>query len=904
MWTACRSTALQQLRLPRSTIARAAAAATAATPQSHARAFTHVAGVERDFLLSRSSKELRVELGSAQVARVQRALGRELDDVLARAEGPVPEDVKDLFSAAQKTKATPVMLRAFDFMQEHFPNRVDFAMLGEVFRLLLRAREGAKMVDVYESMRERFPSAPEMVYRFGIVGKIELGELEAASAIWQEMLERGHATPNEVSSRLMQAYVRAGERERALEVYESVDPQVGQWHESAVDRVILSLGALQEPQMAFDFYVNSSMKLNGGTLMALLSVCVNNNCHQQAADILANRKRFDLKLDARAYNRILATLEFLGHHAEIRDVLEEMKAGGVRFDTMTRTIIQRNLEHLEGTPFANEGAGEQDREAMGDRQPGKKKSSGFLTAPRIRELLKHKEGAQAAALVDEFVKPLTEADLPDGVDLVAGALKVSPFLAKDAVSAYIMAGEHDKVAALLQTFGTLEGNFAHALAEIMAHYGAAGPDKNEEVAYAATKALLFQGRQIFRIDDALTLFRKFQDVESTKTLFEQVIIEFASDKQKHAAAVSSEAASSGEEPTSPQRKRFSQFNIGRVINMTLQTFVENRELEMALEALEHLDKHGLQPNAFNYAVVFSTMRDQNARNSKHRVKNPAIVYSVDQFERVWEGMRRRNVTVNKSIVGNVCAGLSRGGKRQRLLVLEAYADAKKDAASVNYVLPSNCYSILLQLTAQEGTLAELQTMFEEAVQSLGEASAGRVPREWIATLVVNLIVHGETETAYALFLQMKEQSGAYSYEALIAVLRAAAVGTDRAKVAQLFELFEANNFHLKLQDSYELVHVARDTNQPMLAFDVLRVFEAAHVDEQDRLRDVNPADPRSAFKLRTMYRVALNACEHHGQWKHALHLRGRVSKLLGDNAIADKAARANVAAKKHSQSHE
>ncbi|TYZ60049.1 hypothetical protein PybrP1_007240 [[Pythium] brassicae (nom. inval.)] len=889
MWTACRLTALQQLRRSRGPIARAVAAS---APQSQARAFTHVAGVERDFLLSRSAKELRVELGVAQVARVQRALGRELDDVLSRAEGVVPEDVKDLFAAAQKTKATPVMLRAFDFMQEHFPNKVDFAMLGEVFRLLLRARDGAKMVEVYESTRTRFPSAPEMVYRFGIVGNIELGELEAAAAIWQQMLESGHATPNEVSSRLMQAYARAGDRERALEIFGSVDPQVGQWHESSIDRVILSLGVLKEPQMAFDFYVNSSMKLNGGTLMALLSVCVNNNCHQQAADILANRKRFDLQLDARAYNRILVTLEFLGHHSEILDVLEEMKAGGVRFDSLTRTIIKRNLEHLEGTSFAAESAAEPDDVARNDRQSANRKSSGFLAAPRIRELLKLKEGAQAAALVDEFVKPLTESDLPEGATLVPGALKVPPFLAKDAVSAYIMTGEHEKVAALLQTFSSVEGNFGHALAEIMVHYGAAGPDKNEEVAYAATKALLFQGRQIFRVDDALMLFRKFQDVESTKTLFEQVIDEFVANKQEQAAvAVASEdAAGNDEQQANPPRRRSPQSNIGRVINMTLQTFVENRELEMALGALEHLDSHGMHPNAFNYAVVFSAMRDQNTRSSKLRAKKPVIVYSADQFERVWEGMRRRDVAVNKSIVGNVCAGLGSGNKRQRLLVLEAYADATKDTDTTKdkYVLPPNCYTILLQLTAQEGTPEELNAVFEQAVQSLGESPSGRVQRDWVATLVTNLTVHGEADAAHALFMQMKEQTGSYAYDTLITVLRTAAVQTDRAKLAQLFEVLEANNFRLNLQDSYELVHVARDTNQPLLALDVMRAFEAAHVNDQGELRDVKIADGRNAFKLRTMYRVALNVCENNGQWKHALQLRERAAKLLGEDAVADR----------------
>jgi hypothetical protein len=760
----------------------------------------------------------------------------------------------------------------------------------------MKARDGEKMYAVYEEAKARFQSTPEMIYRFGIVGKLEQGDLDAANAIWEEMLSAGHETPNEVSSRMLMAYARVGNRDRVLELFESIDPQIGQWHESAIDRVILSLGVINEPQKAFEFYINSSMKLNGGTLIALLSVCVNNNCHQQAVDILANRKRFDLQLDARAYNRILTTLEFLGHHSEIGEVLEEMKANGARFDTMTRMIIQRNLEHLEGTSFADDqqqhdAASKEKRAAA---QNSKKRSS-YHTAPKIRELLEANDGAQAAALIDEFVKPLQESDVPAGTKFVQGSLKVPPSLAKDAVRAYILIGEHKKVASLLQTFSTLEGNYGHALAEIMVHYGKNGPDKNEDLAYTATKALLFQGRQIFRVDDALALFRKFKDVDSTATLFEQVIAEFAESKQDHAE---SEQQTRG----GKQNKRFSQFNIGRVINMTLQTFVENRKLEKALDALEHLDKHGLQPNSFNYAVVFNTMRDQNnvaARkaggnksksNSKSNSKAAQVVYDADQFEAVWEGMRRRNVVVNKSIVGNVCAGFASGNKRQRLTLLEAYAEAKSVGDADKYVLPTNCYNILLQLTAQEGNLEELKTLFSEAVESLGASPAGRVPRDWVTTMVANLNAHGETEEAHAFFLQMQQQSGTFSYEALISALRAATSASDKAKTAQLIELLEEHKFRLNLQDSYDFVHIARDTNQPQLALEVLRLFEAAHVDDAGEFCDLNPADARSATKLRTMYRVTLNACEQNGQWKNALRLRERVVALLGEDAIADKPA--------------
>ncbi|GAB9476473.1 hypothetical protein Gpo141_00013538 [Globisporangium polare] len=910
MWNVCRVAALHQLRRSAATSANSssrgalAIASNAATSLRNgsnvaptlARHFTNIAGVDREFLLSRSAKELRTELGNAQIVRVQQALGKELENVIAQEE-VTPEEVKDLFVAAQKTKAASVMLRAFEFMQHEFPHKIDFAMFGEVFRIMMKAREGEKMFAVYEEAKARFQTTPEMIYRFGIVGKLEQGDLEAARAIWDEMLAAGHETPNEVSSRMLMAYARAGERELVLELFESIDPQIGQWHESAIDRVILSLGVINEPQKAFEFYINSSMKLNGGTLIALLSVCVNNNCHQQAVDILANRKRFDLQLDARAYNRILTTLEFLGHHSEILEVLEEMRANNVRFDTMTRIVIQRNLEHLEGSSFA-EDLQQHDaaaKEKRANAQSNKKQSS-YFAAPKIRELVEQKDGAAAVELVSEFVKPLLEEDVPEGTKFVKGSLKVPPSLAKDAVRAYILTGEHKKVKQLLQTFSTLEGNYGHALAEIMVHYGRAGPDKNEDMAYAATKALLFQGRQIFRVDDALALFRKFKDVESTSKLFTQVITEFAANKQ---ASANGTAKIEQEEGTGKQNKRFSQFNIGRVINMTLQTFVENRKLPQALEALELLDKHGLQPNSFNYAVVFNTMRDQNsaaARKGNNNNKNnkgnnnskaAQVVYSADQFELVWEGMRRRNVIVNKSIVGNVCAGFASGNKRQRLMLLEAYAETRVVDAD-KYVLPTNCFNILLQLTAHEDSLEEVKSLFEDAIASLGASPNGRVPRDWVTTVVASLNAHGEAGAAHELFLQMEQKCGNYSYEALISALRAATSVSDKAKTAQLVEILEEHKFRLNLTDAYEFVHIARDTNQPQLALEVLRLFEASHVNEAGTaFRGLNSADARSSTKLRTMYRVTLNVCEQNGQWKNALRLRERVVALLGEDVLAD-----------------
>lgn len=875
MWRACRLAALRQLQA-------APAASAAQTPAIAARWLSTLGGMDRDELLARAPAQLRADLGPSRLVGVKKALSEEFAALAARGDASW-DDVRNIFVAAQKVRAVPAMMDAFTYMEQHFPAHIDFMVYGEVFRQLLRARDGDKMLKIYEVTRPRYQSVPEMVYRFGIVGNLELGNLDEASRIWQEMLDAGHEMPNETTSRLIMAYARAGNADRARELFDMVDPQVGQWHETAIDRVIVAMGMVEEPHKAFEFYMNSSMKLNGGTLISLLSVCIHNDCKQQAADILANRKKFDLELDARAYNRIMLTLEFLEKHDEIVEVLEEMRENNVAFDSMTRTIINRNREGLQGTPFADEPM-----ESEGSKASSLRHSN---VSGKIREHLKKNEGSQAAAIVDTLIAPLTIEDVPVGVSVPEGALKIGPSLAKDSVRAYIMTGQLDKIEGLLKTFGTIKGNYGHAIAEVMAHFKKpSSGDSNGKLAYLSTKAMLFQGRQIFRVDEAMKLFRKFGDVEAAMTLFDQAINEYTHRKSGDSAATSSSSNGGSvanddvDSEAEKSNQRYSQFNIGSVINLTLQVLIENDQLDRALQVIGTLNSSELRVTPFNYVVVFTSMREASKKPQRHhrgrKGKSAAKYYDANAYEQVWDDLKQRKVHVSKALVGNACPGFLHGNKRQRLKLLEAYADVK-NLRDDDYVLPKSCFSVLLKHMSVEGGISELNQLYDEAIASL-KPSDTSIPKEWITTMIDKLASEGLVDEAHAIMSQMSNKSGQVTYEAAVAVLRSAVKNGNADVATSALTSIEQGSFYLNLADAYELVYAARDHGLANVALEVVRIFETSNANEDGSSQVASRY--RSDHRLRGMYRAVLQLCEQNGQWKVALKLREQIAALWGKDA--------------------
>ncbi|GMF26050.1 unnamed protein product [Phytophthora lilii] len=898
MWRACRVAALRHLRSEAARVPVARAPLALQQLGSASCHFTSIAGVDRELLLTRSARDLREELGNSQLGKVAKALKYELATATAR-EDVTSDEIIDLFTAAQKTRAVSVMLDAFDFLETNYPSHINFAVYGEVFRILQRKNNAERLIQIYESAKPRFKAVPEMIYRFGIVGYLQNDDMDMAVKIWQEMTDAGHETTNEITSRLMMAYARRGNVEKVQELYESVDPQIGYWHESCVDRVILSMGIIEQPAKAFEFYSNSSMKLNGGTLIALLSVCNSNNCKQQASDILANRKKFDLVLDARGYNRIMMTLEFLERNDEIKDILEEMVGNNVRFDTRTHNIIERNANYLKDTKFVVD--------------PSKSKAAGFTLSPRLREMLAQGQARDAAALVDSIAKPVEESQLPDDFEgeTPEGALFVTSSVARDAVRAYIKTNQHDKVAALIKGFSTVPGKYAYALAEVITHYLKLKTKTGDELSYNASKAMLFQGIQIYRVDDTLTLFRRFHDADASVELFNQVLESYWG-KDGNNAKIEEMEDFEGDE--NPKPTYFVNFNIGKVINLVLQTLAENGRVTEALKILTAMESRDLQATPRNYVTILSSMR-KHIRNSSHKdSRKQKVLYDISSFQAVLKDLKNRGLKVNRAVVGYLCAPYMSGNKQQRLELLEAFAEAQSDPDDT-YILPHLCYETLLRFTAQEGDIAEVKQLYEEAVASLSDKDKLGVPRGWVAIVISKLAQDGSIEEAEQLVKQMPEVCGGYTYRALVAVLR----GALEAQKPEIFDniaaLLEEREFNVGLADAYELVHVARDKDLSSKTLDIIRLFEKGNLKEVAPAEDGNGnlekaffrrqrGDTHALQKVKTMYSVALKTCEKGGLWKQALVLRDQMTTLLGQQAVDEITASVGASPKKRSERKE
>ncbi|ETN04508.1 hypothetical protein PPTG_23620 [Phytophthora nicotianae INRA-310] len=1053
MWRACRVAALRQLRREAARVPVARAPLALQQLGGVNSYFTNIAGVDREVLLTRSARDLRNELGDAQIGVVVKALKGELADATAR-EDVTSDEIVDLFMAAQKTRAISVMLDAFNFLDANYPAHINFAVYGEIFRILTRKNNAKRLIEIYETAKPRFKAVPEIIYRFGIVGYLQNGDMDTSIDIWQEMTDAGHETTNEITSRLMMAYARKGDAEKVMELYESVDPQIGYWHESCIDRIILSMGIIEHPAKAFEFYSNSSMKLSGGTLIALLSVCNSNNCKQQASDILANRKKFDLLLDARGYNRIMMTLEFLERNDEIKEILEEMVENNVRFDTRTNNIIERNAEYLKDTTFVadpnkSKAAGftlspriremlaqgntkaaaelvdsiakpveksqlpedfegeipddalivspsvardavrvyiktnqhdkvaalvkgfsvvrgkyayalaekfdllldargynrimmtleflerndeikeileemvennvrfdtrtnniiERNAEYLKDTtfvaDPNKSKAAGFTLSPRIREMLAQGNTKAAAELVDSIAKPVEKSQLPEDFEgeIPDDALIVSPSVARDAVRVYIKTNQHDKVAALVKGFSVVRGKYAYALAEVITHYLKLRNKTGDELSYAASKAMLFQGVQIYRVDDTLKLFRRFHDPDAAVELFEQVL---ASYWGKDGRNVDMSVANADEDVGEYQPKPyFVNFNIGKVINLVLQTLVENGQVEKALDTLNMMESRDLDANQGNYVTILSSMRKHLRNNNANR----KVKYDINNVQMVLQDLRSRNVKVNRAVVGFLCPAYVGANKQQRLELLEAFAEAQNDPND-SYILPHLCYETLLNFMAEEGNISEVRELYEEAVASLNEKETRGVPRGWVTIRISKLAKEGNIEEAEQITMQMPEECGGYTFRAVVSVLRGAIEAQKLETVDNMIALLEDRDFVVGLADAYELVHLAREKDLSLKVLDIIRLFEKGN------LKEVAPAEEgkgnlEAAFvrrqhgdvhalrKVKTMYTVALKLCEKNGLWKQALILRDRMITLFGQEAMDEISSGQSNSTRKH-----
>lgn len=832
MWQACRVATLQRLRVsaPLSSISQlhrvtasrlhqspvASAASSHGWPNARFTSTTarslpvDVCGVALHDLAKRPPRELENEFGADVLRAARRALPQVWDELLQQqqADGdacpPVPRAVaKQFFHAAHSQQLTDLALRVFEYMDLAFPTKVDFIVIGEVFTMLSRLGKADETLAVFERNKRLYSDdypAPEIIYRFGLFGMMGKRDFAGVNGLLEEMERYNISLTNEIRSRLMIAYAKAGMSEKVMEMYHTLEPHAGSWHEADVDRVINSMGYIRCADEALEFYRNARVKLSGNTIVALLNVCRKSNRPKHAMAILENRKRFNLVLNTREYNKVLEALEAFDEHAQIAPLLDEMKANSAHFDKLTNAIILRNQQSLHGTPYEQD-VPVADESAANDGGVADRRLSERQSQRRMQNLNTAQAFETAAGIADQFIAPL------EGEENL-GVLTIPESLAVEAVVAYARNGEHDKVKALVKGFGRVKGDFRRALTYVRSNY--AGVDSALE--YDAYRASLYQDNVIIFVKEAFECFQDFKDPESTIALFRQAFERVAAELEKN-----------GRDFLKLKKKlRFDRTSVTRT---TLQILIEHQKLEYVIEVLDILEASGFAVREGEYTTVVRLMREQGAD-----------VYGADAFDRIWEDMiTKRDIKPAKAIVGHSCVALASGSAYQQQRLLKAYAIAKEDTKD-QYVLAPVCYSALLTAAVKRGSLSDVQTLYDDAMLSHANAKpAGLNMRffrwDWESALVRKLASSGAgPDVMFKRVKEMKQRVGGYALDAVLTALRVCVLADSREHVAQLRSIFtHSAKFRLSVHDGDRFMRTAKSNQSLPLAMLTIALFEEGNV---------------------------------------------------------------------------
>lgn len=315
----------------------------------------------------------------------------------------------------------------FDYMEAHYLERISFEMYGQMFNILTFAKDPQRMRAIFERAMTRYDPEqgqvpPEIVYRLGITAAIALKDYVGVKMLVRDMETKGAKPSVEIVSRVMVAQAQSGDAKTVLAAAEKLNPQDGRkWHEADINRIITSLGIAGEPDAAFDFYRKSQMRLSPQTCMKLMLVCRGNSRPKHAFAILANRRRFGLKMSPFQYPTLLEIIEELGIAGapgnEMALILKEMRDNSVQFNDRVHALIARNQQHLHGTAFmltpsiSDVGDGKEDGVEL-EAQARTKEAD----KPLLRELLDSRKFAQAAAIVNSYLLPVSD-DVIKGIEL-------------------------------------------------------------------------------------------------------------------------------------------------------------------------------------------------------------------------------------------------------------------------------------------------------------------------------------------------------------------------------------------------------------------------------------------------------------------------------------------------------
>ncbi|GMF26049.1 unnamed protein product [Phytophthora lilii] len=630
-----------------------------------------------------------------------------------------PEVVEDFYEASMLCRLPKLQRDVFSYMETHYLDRVSFKMYGQIFTNLTTAKDPQRMRAIFERAltrydREQGQIPPEIIYRLGISAAIGLDDFVGVKTLMREMEMNGVKPSVEIVSRVMVAQANKGDVKTVLAAAEKLNPQdERKWHEADINRVITSLGIAGEPDAAFDFYRRSQIRLSPQTLMKLMLVCRGNSRPKHALAILANRRRFGLKMLPAQYLTLLEIIEELGIGGaptnEMALILKEMRENGVRFNDRVHAFIARNQHLLQGTPFMltppvsdqSDGIAQVDT----DDQPRARESD----MPLLRELLDTRKFPQAAAIVDSYAYVQQ-----DSSSLGEEVIIVPAWIADIAVEAYSQNQEIDKVRGLLRGFLKVRGVVKHALSRIVGLFGGKSKLRDNRMAYEAFLAMQFQNFRIYRVRDALTRFKHYDDAKASLELLKQVS-EQISEALQDTNILKNAARHREDFMRTLERSGTLNFDPTRAVRDVLRILVGTKKLDLVGSALDILESDGIPIRAVDFEYIFGAMSKVNDKND-----GP---YPAEDFIMIWEDMTRRNVMPSKAVLRLVVPVLCvQGGpgddKRWKRAAIEGYHQAVKDQHD-NYVLPIACFSMLLQAAAETGSVVDVNAIHAGAVKALG-----------------------------------------------------------------------------------------------------------------------------------------------------------------------------------------
>ncbi|KAG7391857.1 hypothetical protein PHYPSEUDO_003063 [Phytophthora pseudosyringae] len=685
-------------------------------------------------LVRRPWVELQEYHGPVEMSKVRQTLSLVWKELTSHAEGSAEvaaEIVEDFYEAARRCRLPKLQRDVFSYMETHYLQRISFEMYGQLFSNLMTAKDPQRMRAIFERAMTRYDPEqglmpPEIVFRLGISAAIALDDYEGMKMLMREMEANGVKPSIEIVTRVIVAQAIKGEVKTVMEAAKKMDPQdERKWHEADVNRVVTSLGIAREPDAAFDFYRRSALRMSPKTFMKLMLVCRGNSRPKHALSILANRRRFGLKILPAQYPTLLEVIEELdiaGAPAnEMALVLKEMRDNGVPFNDRVHALIARNQKHLHGTAFMLTPPAPADSHEPAVEM-GSQSRTKEADMPLLRELLDTRKFIQAAAIVDSYTVPVSndmkpgdghhETSFPD-----EDAIIVPPWLADMAVEAYSQNQEIDKVRSLLRGFQCVRGDFKYALSRIIGLFGGKGKMRDSRMAYEAFLAMQFQGLQIFRVRDALTRFKQNEDSKATLQLLRQISKQIA-DALEDTNCIETAGKHQEDFMRVLERSGTLNFDPVRAVRDILRVFLASKQLGLVIAALDQLESDGIPIRPVDYGNIFSIMAKTTDEDSE--------LYTVEDFLTVWDDMVRRSVAPSKAalrLVIPVLCGNDGGGdgdrwKRSKLAMIEGYHLAARDRFD-SYVLPIACFSTLLEAAAETGSVEDVDAIYAGAVKTLG-----------------------------------------------------------------------------------------------------------------------------------------------------------------------------------------